>query len=50
MRPSVSPGFTGPYCIEANTPQYWVPPVAEAARRAADGTTNVLRAAGAPTS
>ena len=29
-------GFTGPYCVESNTPEFRNLPVAEAARRAAD--------------
>jgi sugar phosphate isomerase/epimerase len=39
-------GFTGPYCVEANTPAFRALPVDEAARRAADSATDVLRAAG----
>ena len=39
-------GFTGPYCVESNTPEFRNLPVAEAARRAADAATTVLRAAG----
>ena len=39
-------GFTGPYCVEANTPEFRTLPVAEAARRAADTATSVLRSAG----
>lgn len=39
-------GFTGPYCVEANTPALRSLPVAEAARRAADAATGALRAAG----
>jgi hypothetical protein len=40
-------GFTGPYCVESNTPEFRNLPVAEAARRAADAATSVLRSAGA---
>jgi sugar phosphate isomerase/epimerase len=40
-------GFTGPYCVEVNTPEFRSLPVAEAARRAADTATRVLRMAGA---
>ena len=40
-------GFTGPYCVEVNTPEFRSLPVAEAARRAADTATSVLRMAGA---
>ncbi|WP_396909206.1 sugar phosphate isomerase/epimerase family protein [Mycolicibacterium sp.] len=39
-------GFAGPYCVESNTPELRALPVAEAARRAADAATGVLRAAG----
>jgi sugar phosphate isomerase/epimerase len=39
-------GFTGPYCVEANTPEFRALPVAEAARRAADSARTVLRSAG----
>ena len=39
-------GFTGPYCVESNTPEFRNLPVAEAARRAADAATGVLGAAG----
>ena len=35
-------GFTGPYCVESNTPEFRNLPVAEAARRAADAATSVL--------
>ena len=43
-------GFTGPYCVESNTPEFRNLPVAEAARRAADAATRVLRSAGVLTS
>lgn len=39
-------GFTGPYCVESNTPEFRNLPVAEAARSAADAATTVLRSAG----
>jgi sugar phosphate isomerase/epimerase len=39
-------GFTGPYCVESNTPEFRKLPVAEAARRAADTATSVLHSAG----
>ena len=39
-------GFTGPYCVEVNTPEFRNLPVAEAARRAADAAFGVLRTAG----
>jgi sugar phosphate isomerase/epimerase len=38
-------GFTGPYCVEVNTPEFRALPVHEAAGRAADSATGVLRAA-----
>jgi sugar phosphate isomerase/epimerase len=40
-------GYTGPYCVEANTPEFRNLPVGEAARRAADTATAALRAAAA---
>jgi sugar phosphate isomerase/epimerase len=39
-------GFTGPYCVESNTPELRNLPVAEAARRAAEAAIGVLRSAG----
>ena len=42
----VRAGFTGPYCVESNTPELRNLSVAEAARRAADAATGVLRSAG----
>jgi sugar phosphate isomerase/epimerase len=39
-------GFRGPYCVEANTPEFRNLPVGEAARRAADTARNVLHSAG----
>jgi sugar phosphate isomerase/epimerase len=39
-------GFTGPYCVESNTPEFRALPVKEAAQRAGDAARNVLRAAG----
>ena len=44
-------GFTGPYCVEVNTPEFRALPVDEAAQLAADTATEVLTealAAGAP--
>lgn len=41
-------GFTGPFCVESNTPTLRALPVEEAARRAADAAFGVLRAAGVP--
>ena len=40
-----STGFDGPYCVEVNTPDFRALPVDEAARRAADSATSVLRSA-----
>jgi sugar phosphate isomerase/epimerase len=42
----VRAGFTGPYCVESNTPELRNLPVAEAARRAAEAANGVLRSAG----
>jgi sugar phosphate isomerase/epimerase len=42
-------GFSGPYCVEANTPEFRNLPVGEAAGRAADAATSVLRSAGVVT-
>ena len=39
-------GFTGPYCVESNTPAFRSLPVVEAAERAADAALGVLRKAG----
>jgi sugar phosphate isomerase/epimerase len=41
-------GFDGPYCVEANTPDFRALPVAEAARLAADTAAEVLSAALGP--
>ena len=38
-------GFTGPYCVEVNTPEFRALPVGEAARRAAATALDVLDAA-----
>lgn len=38
-------GFTGPYCVEVNTPEFRALPVDEAARQAADTATDVLTSA-----
>jgi len=38
-------GFSGPYCVEVNTPEFRALPVAEAATRAAAAAASVLRAA-----
>jgi sugar phosphate isomerase/epimerase len=38
-------GYTGPYCVEANTPEFRALPVGEAARQAADTATAALRSA-----
>jgi sugar phosphate isomerase/epimerase len=39
-------GFTGPWCVEVNTPEFRALPVAEAARRAATAAMSALDAAG----
>jgi len=41
-------GFTGPWCIEVNTPEFRALPVDEAARRAAAAASAALDAADAP--
>lgn len=46
IRAARGAGFNGPYCVEANTPEFRNLPVAEAARRAADAATGALRSAG----
>ncbi len=46
IQAAVRAGFTGPYCVESNTPELRNLPVAEAARRAADAANGVLRSAG----
>jgi sugar phosphate isomerase/epimerase len=43
-------GFTGPWCVEVNTPAFRDLPAAEAARRAVDAASAVLEVAGAPRS
>jgi sugar phosphate isomerase/epimerase len=48
LRAVLRAGFTGPWCIEVNTPGFRALPVDEAARRAADAAAAVLDAAGAP--
>ncbi|QJY46277.1 sugar phosphate isomerase/epimerase family protein [Pseudonocardia broussonetiae] len=48
VRAVLRAGFTGPWCVEVNTPQLRALPVEEAARRAAAAATAVLAAAGAP--
>ena len=41
-------GFTGPWCVEVNTPEFRALPVDEAARRAFAAASTALDAAGAP--
>lgn len=41
-------GFTGPWCVEVNTPEFRALPVEVAAARAAEAARAVLRSAGAP--
>ena len=48
VRAVLRTGFTGPWCVEVNTPQFRALPVEEAARHAARTATAVLSAAGAP--
>jgi sugar phosphate isomerase/epimerase len=48
LRAVLRTGFTGPWCIEVNTPEFRALPVDEAARRAADTASAALAAAGAP--
>jgi sugar phosphate isomerase/epimerase len=48
VRAVLRAGFTGPWCVEVNTPEFRALPVDEAARRAADAATAVLDDAGAP--
>ena len=38
-------GYSGPYCVEVNTPEFRALPVDEAARKAAEAATAVLSAA-----
>jgi sugar phosphate isomerase/epimerase len=48
LRAVLRAGFTGPWCVEVNTPEFRALPVDEAARRAAATTSAALVAAGAP--
>jgi sugar phosphate isomerase/epimerase len=48
VRAVLRAGFTGPWCIEVNTPEFRALPVDEAAHQAAAAATAVLEAAGAP--
>jgi sugar phosphate isomerase/epimerase len=48
VRAVLRTGFTGPWCVEVNTPEFRVLPIDEAARRAAETASAVLDAAGAP--
>jgi len=48
LRAVLGTGFTGPWCVEVNTPDFRVLPVDEAARRAADTAVAALASAGAP--
>lgn len=47
IRAAVAAGFTGPWCIEVNTPELRALPVGDIARRAADSALAALTAAGA---
>jgi sugar phosphate isomerase/epimerase len=48
VRAVLRTGFTGPWCVEVNTPEFRVLPIDEAARRAAEAASAALDAAGAP--
>jgi sugar phosphate isomerase/epimerase len=48
VRAVLRAGFTGPWCVEVNTPQLRALPVDEVASRAAAAASAVLAAAGAP--
>lgn len=48
LRAVLRTGFTGPWCVEVNTPEFRALPVDEAARRAAGSASAALDAAGAP--
>lgn len=48
LRAVLRNGFTGPWCVEVNTPEFRALPVGEAARRAAAAAAAALDAAGAP--
>ena len=48
LRAVLRAGFTGPWCVEVNTPEFRALPVDEAARLAAATTSAALVAAGAP--
>jgi sugar phosphate isomerase/epimerase len=50
VRAVLRAGFTGPWCVEVNTPEFRALPVDAAARRAAAAARSVLDAAGAPRS
>jgi sugar phosphate isomerase/epimerase len=46
VRAVLRTGFTGPWCVEVNTPEFRALPIDEAARRAAETASAVLDAAG----
>lgn len=48
VRAVLQTGFTGPWCVEVNTPEFRALHVDEAAHRAADSASAALDAAGAP--
>ncbi len=48
LRAVLRTGFTGPWCVEVNTPEFRALPVDEAARRAATAASAALDAADAP--
>lgn len=48
VRAVLRTGFTGPWCVEVNTPEFRALPIDEAARRAVETASAALDAAGAP--
>jgi sugar phosphate isomerase/epimerase len=48
VRAVLRTGFTGPWCVEVNTPDFRALPAEEAARCAVEAASGVLDAAGAP--
>jgi sugar phosphate isomerase/epimerase len=48
VRAVLRTGFTGPWCVEVNTPEFRALPLDEAAHRAADTASAALDTAGAP--
>jgi sugar phosphate isomerase/epimerase len=48
LRAVLRAGFTGPWCVEVNTPEFRALPVEQAARRAAEAAYAALDSAGVP--